>query len=479
MKRLLLVLSLISLTVCSSYSQPDTLWTRTIGGTNNDGCRSIYPTSDGGFILGGFTKSFATVEDDMFLVKINAQGVPAWQQAYHINLWDGANSVQQTGDGGYVLAGYCGSNPNYDFAIVKTDAAGVLQWSKSYGGSNEDRAYGVRQTVDGGYIVAGTAKSFTGYEDIWLLKLNSAGDTTWTKLFSSSETDYGYGVIITSDGGYLIVGSTKGWGASNRDALLLKTDASGNQLWLHLFSGLRDEYGYGVTSTSDGGYILIGDTRTQFSSDVDVYIAKTDEAGIQQWTHNYNYDVWDVGNSISEVPEGGYYAATSVGNNINKDFQILKIDGSGNELWHQAFGSASVNDEAKDILTTDDGGCLAAGITNSFGAGMTDIYLVRMGTGAGTLPGNIPMPLSFRLLESYPNPFNNQTVVSFELPAAGSIKLTVCDISGRENAIIAEGWFPPGFHSLAWNAKNANSGIYFITLEYGGVKQTRKVALVK
>ncbi len=170
---------------------PDTLWTKAFGGTNEDYGRSVQETSDGGYIIAGYTKSF------------------------------GAGS--------------------YDVYLIKTDANGDTTWTKTYGGSNIDQGYSVEQTSDGGYIIAGNSKSFgAGLDDVYLIKTDANGDTTWTKTYGGSNIDQGYSVEQTSDGGYIIAGYTKSFGAGSYDVYLIKTDANGDTTWTKTYGGSKN-----------------------------------------------------------------------------------------------------------------------------------------------------------------------------------------------------------------------------------------------
>jgi hypothetical protein len=174
----LLSVSLVALFTEYAYAQV-VKFARTYGGTNNDWSRSVRRTSDGGYIVAGRTGSFGAGGADVFLIKIDANGNISWAKTYGGTYSDEAYSVQQTSDGGYIVAGYTNSfgAGNTDFFLIKTDANGNVQWAKTYGGTNWDEAFSVQQTSDGGYIVAGRTASFgAGVEDFFLIKTDANGD---------------------------------------------------------------------------------------------------------------------------------------------------------------------------------------------------------------------------------------------------------------------------------------------------------------
>jgi hypothetical protein len=195
-----------------------------------DNCKaySVQQTSDGGYVLAGWTN----LNNGVLLIKTNMSGDVQWAKTYRIAYDNVAYSVQQTSDGGYVLAGWTnfwsGGN-NYDAFLIKTNASGNVQWAKTYGGTNNDSAYSVQQTSDGGYILAGVTYSFgTGGGDAFLIKTNASGNVQWAKTYGGAGIDKFIRVLQTSDGGYIAVGTTWSFGAGNGDVFLIKTDANGN-----------------------------------------------------------------------------------------------------------------------------------------------------------------------------------------------------------------------------------------------------------
>jgi hypothetical protein len=192
---------------------------------------SVQQTSDGGYIVAGQTYSFGAGNYDVFLVKTDANGDVQWAKTYGGTSSEQAFSVQQTSDGGYIVAAYTTSfgAGNNDFFFIKTDANGNVQWAKTYGGTNEDWASSVQQTSDGEYIVAGYTASFgAGSYDIFLIKADASGNVQWAKTYGGTSYDYATSVQQTSDGGYIVAGQTYSFGAGGGDFFLIKTDENGN-----------------------------------------------------------------------------------------------------------------------------------------------------------------------------------------------------------------------------------------------------------
>jgi hypothetical protein len=253
------------------------IWSKTYGGTYWDWAESVQQTSDGGYIVAGGTESFGA--GGVFLIKTDANGNIIWAKTYGGSV---ASSVQQTSDGGYIVAGetYSFGAGSGDIFLIKTDANGNIIWSKTYGGTCCDGAYSVQQTSDGGYIVAGGTTSFgAGYDDIFLIKTDANGNIIWAKTYGGTHNDWAYSVQQTSDGGYIVAGWTNSFGAGWVDIFLIKTDANGNIQWAKTYGGISWEGTFSVQHTSDGGYIVAGYTYSFGAGGLDIFLIKTDANG--------------------------------------------------------------------------------------------------------------------------------------------------------------------------------------------------------
>lgn len=272
--------------IIKTDSSGDTLWTKTYGDLSGDGGESVHQTIDGGYIISGYTRSSSGGNySDVYLIKTDAVGNISWTKTYGGTTNQGGLSVQQTTDYGYIITGYC-CGAWGDVYLVKTDTSGNLLWSKTYHGSMYESGAFVQQTTDGGYIIAGSTYSFgAGNSDIYLVKTDSIGDTLWTKTYGWADDDLGYQVQQTTDGGYVVTGSTYISNIDSTYGLLIKTDVLGNTLWTKSFRSGNFYHG-SVQQTTDGGYIITGAAADSFTFDPIVYLVKTDskgESGCQQW----------------------------------------------------------------------------------------------------------------------------------------------------------------------------------------------------
>lgn len=242
-------------------------WHKFYGGDSPDEAYSVQQTSDGGYIIAGYTESYGAGKEDMYLIKTDASGNKIWEKTFGGKYDEGAYSVQQTSDGGYILVGYTEGH----IYLVKTNASGDKSWDKEIWWAT---AYSVQQTSDGGYIIGGRDQ-----HDMYIWKTDALGNISWEKHFGGTYGDGAYFAQQTSDGGYIIAGGTASYGEGSEDMYLVKTDSSGNKTWSKTFGGEDHDKAYSVQQTSDGGYILVGYTTSYGAGYYDMYVVRTDENG--------------------------------------------------------------------------------------------------------------------------------------------------------------------------------------------------------
>jgi hypothetical protein len=376
-----LILALLSVSLVTLFTQhahAQVRFAKTYGGTNDEWASSVQQTSDGGYIMAGRTRSFGAGGVDVFLIKTDAFGNVQWAKAYGGGGADLAFSVQQTSDGGYIVAGLTHSfgASNGDFFVVKMDANGNIQWAKTYGGTGADTAWSVQQTSDGGYIVAGYTRSFgAGNLDIFLIKTDEFGNVQWAKTYGGAGDDRAYSVQQTSDGGYILVGETRSFGAGGSDIFLINTDANGNVQWAKTYGGTNNEWAYSVQQTSEGGYIVAGTMRTSLTN-YDIFLIKTDANGNIIWAKTYAETNDDRTYSVQQTSDGGYIVAGTRRISLNYSIFLIKTDANGNVQWAKAYGGGG-EDRAFSVQQTSDGGYIVTGRTGSFGAGGVDVFLIK------------------------------------------------------------------------------------------------------
>jgi len=311
-------------------SNSNLLWEKNFGGTSDDYGRSVVETSDGGLVVTGYTDSFGN-SGQVYLLKTDSSGNLLWEKNFGGTDNDIGYSVVETSDGGFVVTGGTSSFGNgYQVYLLKTDSSGNLLWEKNFGGTDSDDGYSVVETSDGGLVVTGHTLSFGNSWQVYLLKTNSTGDLLWEKFFGGSSDEIGQCVIETLDGGLVVTGSTSSFGNRQR-VYLVKTDSNGNLLWEKNFGGTRDDLGYSVVETSDGGFVVTGGTSS-FGNGYQVYLLKTDSTGNLLWERNFGNTNNDYGYSVLEKADVELVVAgrmSSYDYYINKVYMIW-TDSEGN-----------------------------------------------------------------------------------------------------------------------------------------------------
>jgi len=385
---------------------PELEWSKTFGNLGDDFGESVQQTPDGGYVIAGFTESYGAGGEDVWLIKTDSNGNKTWDKTFGGTSEDAGWSVRQTSDGGYIIAG---STSSYgagarDAWLIKADSNGNKAWDKTFGGTSDDAGWSVQQTLDGGYIIAGGTGSYgAGEGDVWLIKTDSNGNKVWDKTFGGTSDDAGWSVQQTSDGGYVIAGFTGSYGAGGEDVWLIKTDSNGNKVWDKTFGGTSLDDGESVQQTSDGGYIIAGYTESYGAGGEDVWLIRTDSNGNKVWDKTFGGTSDDAGWSVQQTSNGGYIIAGSTGSYGAGEWDawLIKTDSNGNKVWDKTFGGTS-DDDGISVRQTSDGGYVIAGATVSYGAGDEDVWLIRLDREGGVqnTPPSIP---------SNPSPANHAT----------------------------------------------------------------------
>jgi Secretion system C-terminal sorting domain/Domain of unknown function (DUF5122) beta-propeller len=332
------------------------------------------------------TKILFLISVFVFSVPVNAQS--QFQVAIGGTNHDYANCIIQTTDSGFAVAGY-----TYSFAagyedmyIVKINSSGSLQWSRTVGGTGNDIARSIVQTTDGGFAVAGETNSFGGGNaNFYIVKLDSGGTLLWSKTIHLAAYDYALSIVQTTDGGYAVAGLSTPGGVFSADMLIVKLNASGNFLWSKTYGGSGDDIARSIIQTTDGGLAAAGYTNSFGSTGNDFYIVKLDTGGTLQWSRTVGGTGTgsDVVFSIIQTTDGGFALAgeTQSFGAGSFDMYIVKLGAGGSLLWTRTVGGTS-EDHCCSIIQTTDGGFVAAGNTISFG--VSDFYAVKL-DGNGTL----------------------------------------------------------------------------------------------
>jgi hypothetical protein len=355
----------------------DMRWNQTFGGSAFDWCFSLVNTSDGGYAIAGITRSFGFEDDQLWLIKTYSSGNAEWKKTCGGNGVTGGDltrkcSLVQTSDGGYALVTKKASaGRSWDFFLVKTNTFGDVVWNRTYGGTDSEQPKSMVATSDGGCVIAGYTKSFgAGDHDWWVVKTNAAGDMEWNHTYGGKGYDVAESVIATSDGGYAICGRR------NDDLWLVKTDMDGNMEWNQTYSGTKTDVAYSVVKMSDGTYAIAGVTSYYGAEQGQCLVLKTDDSG-----NTWVMPAFDSGTGHELIEtSGGDYAVAGYTEAFsgNADFWLYWFEPPADLSWidGRIYGGSEV-DVAYSLVEASDGGYALAGFTESFGAGGADVWLVK------------------------------------------------------------------------------------------------------
>lgn len=402
---LLLGLLICTISIANASSAGSLVWDKTYGGPQDDAANGITNTSDGGYILTGYTSSYGNGtsgngSSNVWLLKVGANGNEQWNKTYGGNMGDVGYSVVQADDGGYAVAGYESSYTNGNMAmyLLKTDAKGNLLWNKTYGAGVQDGAYSLAKTKDGGFIMTGF--TYLNNKQGWnlsIVKTDSNGILQWNKSYGGDLKDCGHSIIQTDDGGYAIVGYTKSYssspggafGVGGEDLWLLKLDSNGNMQWNKIFGGKDYDDGFSILQNPDGGFTIAGTTQSftqnntpiQEYSDNDtarIYLIRTDARGNLLWNKTVGGDLKTAAFSLARAPDDGYLITGTVFSNAgDADVLALRTDLNGTQLWANSYGGPEDDYGYSTVYSSDDS-FMIAGYTRSFGNDGSDVFLLKI-----------------------------------------------------------------------------------------------------
>jgi hypothetical protein len=393
-RKLFVSLSILAISF-NGYSQ--SVFQKIYQGSNSSAF-GTQQTSDGGYIVVGYTQISAT-DFDFLVIKTNAGGDTTWTHTYGGIGDEEAAAVQQTTDGGYVIVGTDSSSGlgGYNVYVVKINSTGDTSWTKSFGGSANEFPQAIQQTADGGYIITGYTNSFSQsnlYNDIYLLKTDVSGNLVWSKTYGGIYNDYAYSVKQTADGGYIMAGYTNSFGLStngaHNDAYLLKTDANGILAWSRTYGRSGEDGAYGLAITYDKGYVITGFTSTDsLATTDDIYLLRTDINGDTLFTKSFGGGNYDQGTAIIQTRDSGIAICSSTYSfgSGSSDFYLIKTDKKGNFLFNQTYGGSN-NDWPYTIWQSTDGGFDISGYTDNFGVNNANFFMIKTDSG-GNISGSV------------------------------------------------------------------------------------------
>jgi hypothetical protein len=377
----------------SPLPSPEMEWSQIFGSDRNDWGNCVAQTADGGYIVTGtyYRNVWSLWFSYLYLLKTNASGVEEWHQIQ--GTFDRENvgqCVQQTSDGGYIVAGYQGNGGDYDAVLEKTDEQGNVIWVKVLGSPGVyDIGRSVQQTGDGGYIFLGWTQSYgAGGSDAWLVKTDAQGTELWNRTFGGPLSDTGNCVQQTADGGYIIIGATESYGTEeSSDVWLIKTNGNGIEEWNRTFGGVDWEDALNGRQTADGGYVIVGTIPAE-NGTTDIWLIKTNANGNQVWEKTFGGTDYDTGYSVQQTTDGGYLVTGGYTNPMTYTpaVFVVKTDVNGNEMWSQTYDVNGSEAQGYYGIQSADGGYVITGYTGAVMDAASDVWLFKLASESGNQP---------------------------------------------------------------------------------------------
>lgn len=338
------------------------LWNRAFGGNESDYALSVRTIADGGFVVIGTTGSNdGDIQGyhgngDLFILRLSSSGASVWQKVYGGNRTDEGGDIVQTSDGGFMVTGYTmsddgdalGHRGGGDLWVIRLDSSGSILWQKVFGGTGRDSGSSIIKTKDGGYIICGNTYSINGditlnhgSSDVWVVKIDESGNLLWQKTYGGSQLDWGHSVCELPDGSLLVAGVTAsldGDVSKSRgggDIWILKLTPDGRMIWEKTYGGSFSDNIWNIRSSPNGTAYLTGETFsvdgdiTSNKGDADLYISEIDGNGTVLWQQTLGGRNYESGSWIGIAPDGNILIT---GTTQSSDGDVTGYRGGG-DLW--------------------------------------------------------------------------------------------------------------------------------------------------
>lgn len=476
--RLGLALIVLGLIFAEGKAQaPDTVWTRLIGqSVSGSWIENGVATHDGGYlVVGPYTRTGTYVES--WLVKFNANCDTSWTKLHGGTYGDYGRDIVRTADTGFVILGkkQTAQYGDYYVWLYGIDTAGNKKWEKIT--AKKENPWGLTLAADSGFGIVATFETPDPptKNDIVLIRAKPNGDTLWSKRFGGPEADDPEAIVATPDSGFLILANTRSYGLGNGDVYLLKVNKWGDSVWARTFGGAQWDDCRQMKPTSDGNYLIVG-TSYSFGANGTVYSIKVSPDGTKLWESNVA-GPGGAATDFTETPDGGFLLTGAMypGLSTTNDVYIVRLDKDGKLLWSKVVGTRVHESGACIHRMTD--GCLL--VVGNYGSS-NNIYAIKLMPevlGVRDLPGGIPRVLV--LHQNYPNPFNPATTIRFELPRQSVVRLSVFNLLGQELAVLVDGEMAAGVKEVVFDGSALTSGVYLYRLKAGSDAAIKRLVLVR
>jgi hypothetical protein len=500
MKKLLLivVIAALPLMAMGQPTAPNLLWRQSITEPNWTTANGICATSDLGFAITGNYNIQDTVNSsvDIYLLKLDSLGDPEWGGPLgHRVCYETPWAIAEAADGGLVVAGLSSCDTAMtgdwgDLIIMKVNSHGDSLWTRQFNMGSDDMAYAIERTADGGFVVAGYVMQDGEPNPMHglIMRLNSNGDSLWTAKPQLGIRTCFFGVEETPEGGFVAAGLTSTQAQPTDKILVVKLDSQGGLDWQRSYSDSTITNDIAVDN--DGGLAITG-WRNEMA-----YLLRLTEDGDSLWMKTYREDSLHFSQPWKVEPraDGGFVlGGMSVSIPVRLDslhwdpnhpmyqrFELTGVNSAGDYQWRATADSGAIAD-GRGLCKSRDGGFAIAGSYCPTDTSLTsEVHVARFGwDGTPVSEKSARLPIIAALAQNYPNPFNPSTEIRFELAQDARVKLTVYDILGQWVATLKDAPLAKGQQMITFDGSVLPSGVYFYRLETAGFSQTRKMLLMK
>jgi hypothetical protein len=359
------------------------------GGNSDDKGVAMCLDNDGGFLLTGSTRSYGSGSEDIYLIKLNSQWQQIWYSTFGGVHQDHARSIIQTNEGFMILGDvWDGGNSRLGMYMSLVDTEGYEIWNKQFGTQMDDWGHRIIETNDGNFMLLGYSRGFEVSGDIYLVKTDHQGNLLWENNYGYERDDYAMDIIENDDGSLLIIGTKNGffndvhanYFTHDADILLIKVDTNGNEIWKKTIGGNGHDFGYSIKKAPTDGYYIFGSTQSDGAGSFDMFLAKINDEGIEEWHKTYGGESYDYGLSMDINDNNELFlfgTSKSFGLNNSEAFYLTKVDENGNNIWELTMGG-NLNDFGHSVIALPDSGCIVIGSSKSFGNGGYDVLFVKI-----------------------------------------------------------------------------------------------------
>lgn len=357
-------------------------WEKLYGEGDDDIANGIVALKEGQSVIVGTCESFGAKRTDICVMRMNDKGKMLWRLMLGGEKEDVAKAITRAADGGLLILGTSKSfakNYDKDIYVAKVTLDGKLVWEKSIGGERDEHAGGIAGTEDGGALVVGDTGSYAKrYKDIYIAKLNKDGKVLSSHTIGGDKGEEANGLARLKDGNFALVGMREMDNGNYADFFVMKLDQNGKNLWAKTFGGVYNDSLHGVTGTADGGFIAVGKTRSYGSQQTDLTVMKFTAEGKLLWHKIYGFKYYEYANAVTTTKDGGsmLVGGTSTLGKGGHSIYLLALDKEGKLIWSHVYGGRN-KDIGHGIARMSDGTLVVVGESDSFDRAR-NFYMIKI-----------------------------------------------------------------------------------------------------